>query len=101
MKILFDNGTSKPIARSLIRHEVTYAGRIGWHQLQNGELIEKAEEAGYEVLLSTDKISGTSRIFLTAKSCLCFSVIRNGRWSGISTGSRQPLRPQRLAATSR
>jgi hypothetical protein len=55
VKILFDNGTPKPIARSLTGHEITYARRIGWHQLGNGELIQKAEEAGYEVLLSTDR----------------------------------------------
>jgi hypothetical protein len=55
MKILFDNGTPKPIAESLSGHEITYARRIGWHELENGELIEKAEEAGYELLLSTDK----------------------------------------------
>jgi hypothetical protein len=36
-------------------HEVTFARRIGWHELGNGELIKKAEEAGYDVLLSTDK----------------------------------------------
>src|SRR5450432_4587847 len=55
MKILFDNGTPKPIARSLTGHEITYARQIGWHELENGELIQKAEEAGYEVLLTTDK----------------------------------------------
>jgi hypothetical protein len=55
MKILFDNGTPKPIARSLPGHEITYARQIGWHELKNGDLIERAEEAGYEVLLSTDK----------------------------------------------
>jgi hypothetical protein len=55
MKILFDNGTPKPIARCLTGHEITYARQIGWHELENGELIQKAEEAGYEVLLSTDK----------------------------------------------
>ena len=55
MKILFDNGTPKPIARSLAGNEVTFARRIGWHELENGELIQKAEEAGYDVLLSTDK----------------------------------------------
>ena len=55
MKILFDNGTPKPIARSLIGHEVTFARQIGWHELGNGELIQQAEDAGYEVLLSTDK----------------------------------------------
>ena len=46
MKILFDNGTPKPIARSLTGHEVTFARRIGWHELGNGELIKKAEGAG-------------------------------------------------------
>jgi predicted nuclease of predicted toxin-antitoxin system len=55
MKILFDNGTPKPIARVLTGRAITYARRIGRHELQNGELIQKAEEAGYEVLLSTDK----------------------------------------------
>ena len=55
MKILFDNGAPKPIARCLTGHEVTYARRIGWHEMENGELIRRAEDAGYDVLLSTDK----------------------------------------------
>jgi hypothetical protein len=55
MKILFDNGAPKPIARSLIGHEVTFARQVGWHELENGELIQRAEDAGYELLLSTDK----------------------------------------------
>jgi hypothetical protein len=49
MRILFDNGTPNPIARCLTGHEVTYARRIGWHELKNGEPIQRAEEAGYEV----------------------------------------------------
>jgi hypothetical protein len=55
MKILFDNGTPNPMARSLVGHQVTFARKIGWHELENGELIERAESAGYEILLSTDK----------------------------------------------
>ena len=54
-KILFDNGTPKPIARDLAGHEVSFARMIGWHELGNGELIRRAEDAGYEVLVSTDK----------------------------------------------
>jgi hypothetical protein len=42
MKILFDNGTPKPISRSLTGHEVTYTRRIGWHELENGELIQNS-----------------------------------------------------------
>ena len=55
MKILFDNGTPKPIAHSLPGHDITYARRVGWHELENGDLIQRAEAAGYDVLLSTDK----------------------------------------------
>jgi predicted nuclease of predicted toxin-antitoxin system len=55
MKILFDNGTPKPIARSLVGHEVAFARQAGWHELGNGELIQQAEDAGYAILLSTDK----------------------------------------------
>jgi hypothetical protein len=55
MKILFDNGTPKSIARSLVGHQVTRARQIGWDEPENGALISLAEEAGYELLLSTDK----------------------------------------------
>ena len=43
MRILFDNGTPKPIAACLVGHEVTRARQIGWHELENGELIRQAE----------------------------------------------------------
>lgn len=55
MRILFDNGTPNPIARSLVGHEVAFARRIGWHELKNGELLRQAEDAGYELLLTSDK----------------------------------------------
>lgn len=55
MRILFDNGTPKLIWRSLPEHQVTFVRQIGWHQLENGELIQRAEDAGFDVLLSTAK----------------------------------------------
>ena len=55
MRILFDNGTPKPLSRSLAGHEVSFARKIGWHEFENGELIQKAEESGYDHLLTTDK----------------------------------------------
>jgi hypothetical protein len=55
MRILFDNGTPNPIARSLLGHEGAFARQIGWHELRNGELLNQAEEAGYELLLTSDK----------------------------------------------
>ena len=55
MRILFDNGTPNPIARSLAGHVVAFARQIGWHELKNGELLREAEEAGYDLLLTSDK----------------------------------------------
>jgi hypothetical protein len=55
MKILFDNGTPKPIGAVSLATRSNMRDVLGWHELKNGELIQRAEEAGYEVLLSTDK----------------------------------------------
>jgi len=78
MKILFDNGTPNPIARSLIEHEVTFARKIGWHELENGELIRKAEEAGYQLLLSTDKNIRYQQNLSSRKIALV--VLGNSQW---------------------
>jgi hypothetical protein len=78
MKILFDNGAPNPIARSLIGHDVTFARKIGWHELENGELIQKAEEAGYELLLSTDKNIRYQQNLTGRKIALV--VLGNSQW---------------------
>ena len=55
MRILFDNGTPNPIAKSLPGHHISFSRQIGWHELKNGELLKEAEEAGFELLLTSDK----------------------------------------------
>ena len=56
MLILFDNGTPRTLARYLIdHHTVTEARARGWEELGNGELLNVAEAAGFEVLVTTDK----------------------------------------------
>ena len=55
MRVLFDNGTPRGIARVLPEHEVQEARNLGWDRLENGELLKTAEEAGFEVLLTSDK----------------------------------------------
>ena len=55
MHILFDHGTPSGIAASLAGHEVTEAIERGWDKISNGELLKRAEEAGFNLLLTTDK----------------------------------------------
>lgn len=44
MLVLFDNGTPRTLARYLIdHHTVTEARARGWEELENGELLAKAE----------------------------------------------------------
>jgi hypothetical protein len=81
MKILFDNGTPRPIARCLIGHEVIHARRIGWHELENGELIRRAEEAGYDLLLSTDKRIRYQQNLFHRKIALV--VLGNQQWPSV------------------
>jgi hypothetical protein len=81
MKILFDNGTPNPIARSLVGREVTFARKIGWHTLKNGELIQRAEEAGYELLLTTDKNLRYQQNLAARK--LSVVVLGNSQWPDV------------------
>ena len=78
MKILFDNGTPKPIQRNLPGHEVSHARKIGWHELGNGELIRQAENAGYEVLLTTDKNIRYQQNL--ANRTIALVVLGNSQW---------------------
>jgi len=55
MLILFDHGTPRSIARWLQGHVVVEAIARGWDRLTNGALLKTAEEAGFDLLLSTDK----------------------------------------------
>jgi hypothetical protein len=55
MLVLFDHGTPRSIARWLRGHTVVEALARGWDRLTNGELLSAAEEAGFDVLLTTDK----------------------------------------------
>ena len=55
MLVLFDHGTPKGLARLLAGHTVHTAQSRGWDTLSNGELLNAAEEAGFDLLLTTDR----------------------------------------------
>lgn len=55
MRILFDQGTPLPLRRALSAHTVETAWQHGWSKLSNGKLLEEAERAGFDLLLTTDQ----------------------------------------------
>jgi hypothetical protein len=55
MRVLFDNGTPRGVAAVLSDHAVEEARARGWDTLRNGELLDTAEAAGFDVFVTTDR----------------------------------------------
>jgi predicted nuclease of predicted toxin-antitoxin system len=55
MRILLDHNTPAPLRYWLIGHQVETAYERGWAELTNGDLLAVAEEAGFDVMVTTDK----------------------------------------------
>jgi len=55
MRILFDQGVPRGLAASLNGHEVIEARKLKWERISNGALLKLAEDAGFHLLLTTDK----------------------------------------------
>jgi hypothetical protein len=78
MLILFDNGTPAPLRHALIGHTVVEAMDRGWDRLVNGDLIAAAEEAGFDLLLTTDKNMRYQQNLTNRK--IAFVVLGNQQW---------------------
>ena len=55
MRVLFDQGTPVPLRDHLPHHSIRTAFELGWSALENGELLARAEAAGFEALVTTDR----------------------------------------------
>ena len=55
MLILLDNNAPRGLARALAGHTVIEARERGWATLKNGDLLTAAEEAGFEVPVTSDR----------------------------------------------
>jgi hypothetical protein len=79
MLILFDQGTPVGIRESLHGHVIKTAQEQGWNRLLNGESLRQAEEAGFEVLLTTDKNLVYQQNLSERK--IAIIVLGRSRWS--------------------
>ena len=53
--MLLDVCTPVQVRRALPDHEVSTAVEMGWGQLENGELLQRAELGGFELFVICDK----------------------------------------------
>ena len=87
MRILFDNGTPRGVAAALSSHTVEEARSHGWDTLRNGELLDAAEAAGFDVFVTTDRNLQYQQN-LTARK-IAIVILGKGRWRLIK--SRLPV----------
>lgn len=78
MRILFDNGTPRGLASYLPDHNVEEARLHGWEGLGNGSLIAADEEAGFDLLLTTDKNIRYQQNLTGRRIALV--VLQNSQW---------------------
>jgi hypothetical protein len=79
MRILFDQGTPVPLRKYLPGHVIKSAYEQGWSTLLNGDLLRVAEQAGFEVLLTTDKNLAYQQNLAGRK--IAVVVLGRNRWS--------------------
>ena len=93
MLVRFDNGTPRGIASELVGHTVREARDQGWDLLRNGELLDAAEAAGFDVLLTTDKNIRYQQNLTGRK--IAIVVLGKRRWKLI-----RPMLPQIVAVVN-
>lgn len=78
MRVLFDNGAPRGVSAALQDHTVEEARSHGWDNLGNGELLDAAEAARFDVLLTTDR-NIRNQQNLTGRE-IAIVVLGKGRW---------------------
>ena len=55
MKILLDECVPVQVRNALVGHDVSTAQKLGWSGISNGELLQRAEQDGFELFIVADK----------------------------------------------
>jgi hypothetical protein len=78
MRVLLDNGTPRGVASGLPGHTVDECRSFHWDTLRDSELLDAAEAAGFDVLLTTDR-NIRHQQNLTGRQ-IAIVILGKGRW---------------------
>jgi len=78
MLVLFDHSTPSPLRHALKDHEVVEATERGWERLENGALLDAAEAAAFEVMVTADKNIRYQQNLAARKVAIV--VLGNAQW---------------------
>jgi len=55
MRILLDECVPVQVCNALVGHDVSTAQKMGWGGISNGELLQRAEQTGFNLFIVADK----------------------------------------------
>jgi hypothetical protein len=55
VKVLFDQNVPRDLVRYLSAHKVTRSAELGWQELKNGDLLDEAQDKGFEVMVTAGR----------------------------------------------
>jgi hypothetical protein len=96
VRILFDQGTPVPLRQVIVNHTVSTAYGLGWSTLKNGELLQAAEDAGFEVMVTTDTNLKYQQNLATRK--ISVVVLTSTSWPRIRAVSEQVIAAIEMSA---
>jgi hypothetical protein len=81
MRILFDHNTPLGVRRILANHDVHTAAQMGWAALSNSNLLDAAERAGFETLVTCDQNIAFQQNLATRRIAIVVSMTNH--WDDI------------------
>jgi putative NIF3 family GTP cyclohydrolase 1 type 2 len=76
MKVLLDENLPHKLRVHLAKHETATVAYLGWVGLKNGELLKAAEDAGFDVFVTGDRVLA-HRQDLAARKIAVFALSAN------------------------
>src|SRR5215831_11490617 len=95
MRILLDENAPSGLRRILAGHDVRTAPQMGWARYSNGQLLDEAEKAGFDALITGDR-SLPYQQNLTGRN-IAVIIFSTNAWPIIRT---QPQTVQRAVANA-
>ena len=96
MRVLFDHNVPHKLRHFLVSYDISTADEMGWAELENGELLGSAEEAGFEVMITGDKNLSYQQNL--SHRTLAIIVLSTNNWNVVKLNSEAVLNALSVAA---
>jgi predicted nuclease of predicted toxin-antitoxin system len=85
VRILFDQNVPRALRNLLPGHDVRTAAEMGWSTLSNGILIDAAERAGFEAMITADR-NFRAQVDISSRN-LAVIILSTNHWPTLQRGA--------------